>query len=56
MKDGESCDLLKRLSLHSEFGMTEEEMAEVLEPRLYIGRCPRQVDKLVSEIKTQSFR
>lgn len=51
MKDGESCDLLKRLSLHSEFGMTEEEMKDVLDPSLYIGRCPRQVEKLVSEIR-----
>lgn len=51
MKEGENCDLLLRLSSHPEFGMTEAEMEAVLEPTLYTGRCPEQVDKLVSEIR-----
>ena len=32
-------------------GMTVEEMREALDPRLYIGRCPEQVDALVSRIR-----
>lgn len=51
MKEGESCDLLSRLASHSEFSMTEAEMEAVLEPSLYTGRCPEQVEKLVSQIR-----
>ena len=51
MKQGESCDLLKRLAAHPEFSMTEAEMEAVLEPKLYTGRCPEQVEKLVSEVR-----
>ena len=50
MKDGEGCDLLERLARRDEFGMTEEEMAALLEPTAYIGRCPRQVDAYLAEI------
>ena len=51
MKNGESCDLLERLAAEKSFGMTVEEMREALDPRLYIGRCPEQVDALVSRIR-----
>ena len=50
MKNGESCDLLKRLAAHPEFCMTEEEMNEVLSPEKYIGRCPEQVENLIREL------
>ena len=51
MKEGEPCDLLARLAREEAFGMTEEEMAAVLDPRLYIGRCPEQVEQLVAQIR-----
>ena len=51
MKEGEPCDLLARLAREESFGMTEEEMAAVLDPRLYIGRCPEQVEQLVAQIR-----
>lgn len=51
MKQGDSCDLLSRLAAHPEFSMTEEEMERVLEPSLYTGRCPEQVEKLVTEVR-----
>ncbi len=51
MKNGEACDLLARLSAEPEFGLTEEEMNKLLEPELYIGRCPDQVTKLIEKIK-----
>ena len=51
MKQGENCDLLARLAAHPEFSMTEAEMEAVLEPRLYTGRCPEQVEKLVAEVR-----
>ena len=51
MKQGENCDLLARLAAHPEFSMTEAEMEAVLEPKLYTGRCPEQVEKLVKEVR-----
>ena len=47
MKEGEPCDLLARLAAEPAFGMTEPEMAGLLDPALYIGRCPQQVDALL---------
>lgn len=49
MKEGEKCDLLSRLAAEPAFGMTEEEMQTILEPKLYIGRCPDQVDAFVAQ-------
>lgn len=51
MKNGEECDLLSRLAAEKEFGLTEAEMNELLEPSLYIGRCPEQVTALVDKVK-----
>lgn len=51
MKNGEECDLLARLAAEKEFGLTEGEMIELLNPSLYIGRCPEQVTAFVKKIK-----
>lgn len=51
MKNGEKCDLLSRLVEEKEFGLTEDEVKELLEPTLYIGRCPEQVTLLNEKIK-----
>ena len=51
MKQGENCDLLERLSKEPEFGLSLAEMEQLLEPSLYIGRCPEQVERLVNEAK-----
>lgn len=51
MKNGEECDLLARLAAQPAFGLTEEEMNELLTPSLYIGRCAEQVDALVAKVK-----
>ena len=50
MKNGEECDLLSRLALEKEFGLTEAEMNELLRPDLYIGRCSEQVEALVQKV------
>ena len=50
MKDGLSCDLLSRLSAHPAFAMTETEMEAMLDPKLYIGRCPEQVDAFLHKL------
>ncbi len=51
MKEGESCDLLRRLAAEPAFGMTEAEMEAVLDPSAYIGRCPEQVDAFLARIQ-----
>ena len=51
MKNGEECDLLSRLAEEKEFGLTQTEMNELLNPSLYIGRCPEQVTALINKIK-----
>ena len=51
MKNGGDCNLLAFLSQEPEFGLTEEEMKELLLPEKYIGRCPAQVEKFLEEVK-----
>lgn len=51
MKEGESCDLLARLAAEPAFGMTEAEMEAVLDPKLYIGRCPEQVEAFLHQVE-----
>jgi len=51
MKEGRDCDLLQRLAETDEFGMDLEEMQAVLDPALYIGRCPEQVADYVKKIR-----
>ncbi len=51
MKNGESCNLLELLSQRREFGMTPEEMQALLDPKLYVGRCPEQVDVFLKSIE-----
>ena len=51
MKNGEECDLLSRLAGEKKFGLTEAEMTKLLNPSLYIGRCPEQVSAFVNKIR-----
>ena len=51
MKEGEPCDLISRLAAEPAFGMTEAEMEAVLAPKLYIGRCPEQVDAFLAQVR-----
>ena len=51
MKNGETCDLLERLSAQKEFGMTPAEMEALLDPSLYVGRCPQQVEAFLREVE-----
>ena len=51
MKNGEECDLLERLAAEKQFGLSADDMERVLDPSLYIGRCPQQVDALLEQIR-----
>ena len=48
-EEGEPCDLLDRLAADPAFGMTREQLEGVLDPKLYIGRCPEQVDEFLRD-------
>ena len=50
MKDGEECDLSERIAAEKKFGLTEAEMKKLLDPALYIGRCPEQVTAFLKKI------
>ena len=50
-EEGQDCDLASRLAADPDFGMTLEQIYDVLDPKLYIGRCPEQVTSfLQSEV------
>ena len=51
MKNGEECDLLARLAQEPAFGLTEDEMKQLLTPSLYVGRCPEQVTAFVAKLR-----
>ena len=50
MKDGGDCDLLDRLAARADFPLTAEDMASVLDPAKYVGRCAEQVDAFLKKI------
>ena len=51
MKQGKPCDLADRLAAQPAFGVTREEIEKLLDPALYIGRCPEQVDAFLKQIE-----
>jgi adenylosuccinate lyase len=53
MKNGEPCDLLQRLSREPAFGLSEGELNELLDPLLYIRRCPEQVERFLQKVEPQ---
>ena len=50
MNEGRECDLLARLAAEKEFGLSEEEMEKILDPKLYIGRCAEQVTRFLDRV------
>jgi adenylosuccinate lyase len=51
MKEGLDCDLLERLAAEEKFGLSAAELAEVLDPQKYVGRCPEQVTAYLEKLK-----
>ncbi|MBQ4370672.1 MAG: adenylosuccinate lyase [Oscillospiraceae bacterium] len=51
MKQGGECDLLSRLAQEQRFGLSEAEMEQLLDPRLYTGRCSAQVDAFLAKVR-----
>lgn len=51
MKNGEKWDLLSALAAEKNFGLTKEQMRDILRPELYIGRCTQQVEEYLIKLK-----
>ena len=51
MKEGAPCDLLERLAAEPAFSMHTEDLAVLLRPEAYIGRCPEQVDAFLRKVR-----
>ena len=47
--EGKPNDLLERIAADPKFGMTMDELIKLRDPKLYIGRCPEQVDAFLTE-------
>ena len=50
MKEGGDCDLIERLLREPEMGLKKEDFDHLMDPSLYIGRCPEQVEKYIESI------
>lgn len=47
--EGKPNDLLTRIAKDDAFGLDEEQLSKLLDPTLYIGRCPEQVTTFLNE-------
>lgn len=47
--EGKPNDLLTRIVKDDAFGLDEEQLSKLLDPTLYIGRCPEQVTTFLNE-------
>lgn len=48
-EEGRPNDLIERICADQSFGLDEKEMRELLDPSLYIGRAPEQVEELIRQ-------
>ena len=48
MNSGGECDLLERLMDEAVFGLSREEIEDIMKPELYIGRCSEQVSQYLA--------
>ena len=47
--EGKPNDLLERIAADPKVGITMDELISLRDPKLYIGRCPEQVDAFLEE-------
>ena len=48
--EGLDNDLIQRIMDDKAFGLTEEEIKNLISPEKFIGRSPQQVERLVKEV------
>ena len=51
IKDGGDCDLIERLLKEPALGLDRETMDSLMDPALYIGRCPEQTEKYIASLR-----
>lgn len=51
-EEGKNNDLLERIAADASFGLTMQELTEVMHPALFVGRAPQQVEEYLSEVIT----
>ena len=49
-QEGKPNDLLERIAADPKFGLTMDDLMKVADPKLYIGRCPQQVEAFINEV------
>ena len=49
-KEGKENDLVDRIAADPAFGMTKEEIEELLEPKNFVGRAPEQTEEFLDEV------
>jgi adenylosuccinate lyase len=50
MKDeGVRADLLERIAADADFGMSMEELTDLVDPSRFVGRAPEQVDRFLDD-------
>jgi adenylosuccinate lyase len=51
LKDGaDHNDLLERLAADADFGISLDDMRDIVDPRRFVGRAPQQVDEFLNEV------
>jgi adenylosuccinate lyase len=48
-EEGARADLLERIAADPAFGMTLEELEDMVDPRRFVGRAPEQVDRFLTD-------
>jgi len=48
-EEGARADLLERIAADELFGMSLEELRELVDPARFVGRAPQQVDRFLEE-------
>ncbi len=49
-KEGKPNDLLDRIAADPAFGKTKEELLQIMQPSLYVGRAPEQTEEFINEV------
>ena len=49
VRDGKANPLIGRITRDPDFGLSPDEVAEIMEPARFVGRSPEQVDEFLAE-------
>jgi adenylosuccinate lyase len=47
-EEGADADLLERIAVDDAFGLTSEELADMVDPMRFVGRAPEQVARFLT--------